>query len=316
MAEQGQYWVVSPNVKGTGAYLKNWTEFILHKKVAIVGWSGEEEDHPRGRRMGQMFAGIGDPSVQLGDTVLIAHRRRWAPNVVAVGVICSKRKTKPVPDDNWHYGSKVQMRLLNHFRDLTEVDCKAIEEALDKVLSGQAAIRLLKDSREGKEVRLWLDQLLQVDNQDEDDDEDEEDGSSGVRWQPDLETRYKVEQAAYNAVKKHYRDQGYRFAYDARKDGCGYDLVFTKNGRDLKVEVKGLKGHNIVTELTPKEYDFVKRGDSGFRLCIVTDALKRRPKKHTHEFKFDPKKAAWFDTTDGKKLRVDPRPGAVVKVEN
>ena len=313
MARQVQYWVVSPNVKGTGAYLKNWMGFILHKKVAVVGWSGKEEDHPGGREMGQMFAGIGDPSVRLGDTILIAHRRRRELNLVAAGVVSSNPERKPAPDDKWHDG-RVQMRRLKHFRDLTEVDCKAIERALKKILSVQATIRLLEDSREDKKVKIWVDQLLQAGNQN--DEEDEEDGGSGVRWQPDLETRYKVEQAAYNAVKKHYRDQGYRFAYDARKDGCGYDLVFTKNGRDLKVEVKGLKGHQIVTELTPKEYDFVRKGDSGFRLCIVTNALKRLPRKHTHEFEFDLTKATWCDKEDGKKLKVEPRLGAVVRVEN
>jgi hypothetical protein len=47
----------------------------------------------------------------------------------------------------------------------------------------------------------------------------------------------------------------------------------TNNKTELKLEVKGLSGLNIATELTPNEFTYLKSDKKFYRLCIVTDSL-------------------------------------------
>jgi len=304
-----RYWVVSPNVDHYEKTVKDWKRLIVENRWAIMGYGPCEYTGKKGRgKIGPQFAGLDEPPVQQGDVMLVA-RSRENKDVVAAGIVASKSILKKYPELR-RSGKPVQIRQLTNFKDLRKARRTRVNQALKKSLPHRGAMRELQDSDEDVKVKKWLNQLLEIGSQIE-----VETGGRRGPLQRDLETRYKVEQAAYEAVRRFYDEQEQcEEVRDVHKEKRGYDLEAIKSGRILKIEVKGLEGPKAVAELTPKEYEFVEKGDLNFRLCIVTNALKRRPKKHIHEFKFNPKKKAWFDR--GKKLKVEPRLGAVVRVED
>ncbi|RLC35684.1 hypothetical protein DRH29_05950 [candidate division Kazan bacterium] len=61
MAEQRQYWVISPNVSRNLTYIDDWKGKIRKERVAILGWKPDEKRYKPGKRMGERFAGVGDP---------------------------------------------------------------------------------------------------------------------------------------------------------------------------------------------------------------------------------------------------------------
>lgn len=103
-------------------------------------------------------------------------------------------------------------------------------------------------------------------------------GGKGTPRQPDVLKRIKVEQKAVRVVTKYYRDLDYDVK-SVEKDNVGWDLVATKGKVELKLEVKGLSGKNIYTELTHNEYTHVNAHKDNYRICVVTDTLVK-PKLH------------------------------------
>ena len=83
----------------------------------------------------------------------------------------------------------------------------------------------------------------------------------------------KVETAAVNEVWMHYQRLGYRVK-DVQRENLGWDLEATFGRIKLRIEVKGLSGSNPVGELTPNEFAAFSRNSPGYRLAIVTNALK------------------------------------------
>ena len=55
------------------------------------------------------------------------------------------------------------------------------------------------------------------------------------------EDRKKVEKAAEEAVKRHYREKGFSYT-DVTKQNLGFDFIFTKGRTEHHVEVKGTSG--------------------------------------------------------------------------
>jgi len=93
-----------------------------------------------------------------------------------------------------------------------------------------------------------------------------------VAWQPDPLIRLKVEEKAVKHVIKYYEKIG--FDVDSvEKDNIGWDLTAVKEKIKLKLEVKGLSGKEIVTEMTPNELKNLEADKNNYRLCIVTEAL-------------------------------------------
>ena len=62
------------------------------------------------------------------------------------------------------------------------------------------------------------------------------------------------------------------------KDNVGWDLEAVKNKEKLLIEVKGLSGNEVVSELTPNEYAQMKNNIVNYRICLVTNALDKNPK--------------------------------------
>jgi hypothetical protein len=96
--------------------------------------------------------------------------------------------------------------------------------------------------------------------------------AKGKPRQPDPLKRIEVEKKAVLHVTKHYRKLGYQIE-SFEKDNVGWDLLATNNKTQLKLEVKGLSGNTISTELTPNEYLYLNGDKKFYRLCIVTKAL-------------------------------------------
>jgi hypothetical protein len=96
-------------------------------------------------------------------------------------------------------------------------------------------------------------------------------GKGGAR-QLDPLKRIEVEKKAVLFVTKYYKSIGYEIQ-SFEKDNVGWDLTATNNKTELKLEVKGLSGANISTELTPNEFKNLKADKIFYRLCIVTNTL-------------------------------------------
>lgn len=93
-----QYWVVSPNVDGTGKNVDEWKKEILRHRAAIMGW---EPDNWESGAMGPRFAAHSDArsKVQLGDIILIARGKKSA-DTVGFGVVKGQLRAERLPPWN------------------------------------------------------------------------------------------------------------------------------------------------------------------------------------------------------------------------
>lgn len=96
----------------------------------------------------------------------------------------------------------------------------------------------------------------------------------GSAKQLDPLKRIEVEKKAVLHVTKYYKELGYE-VQSFEKDNVGWDLTATNNKTQLKLEVKGLSGTNIATELTPNEFKKLNEDKLFYRICIVTNALNK-----------------------------------------
>lgn len=94
----------------------------------------------------------------------------------------------------------------------------------------------------------------------------------GSGRQSDPLKRLAVEKKAILHVTKHYKRLGFE-VQSFEKDNVGWDLTATDAKTQLKLEVKGLSGNILATELTPNEYLHLKKDTKFYRICIVCAAL-------------------------------------------
>jgi hypothetical protein len=118
----------------------------------------------------------------------------------------------------------------------------------------------------------------------------------GSPWQIDPLKRVEVEKNAVKVVTKHYRKLGYE-VQSFEKDNVGWDLTATNDKTELKLEVKGLSGNFIVTELTPNEFKNLNADRKFYRLCIVTESLTDNPKLKVFSYSNDTKEWTSEDGT-------------------
>ena len=107
--------------------------------------------------------------------------------------------------------------------------------------------------------------------------------------------RKKVEKAAEEAVKKHYRAKGFSYtdADDVTKKNLGFDFIFRRGRTERHVEVKGTSGDLPRFFMTRNENAY--RENPKWRFAIVTNALSSKPKvriynnqKFEKTFELDP----------------------------
>ena len=99
----------------------------------------------------------------------------------------------------------------------------------------------------------------------------------GSPRQPDLLKRIKVEENAIKITTRHFENLGY-VVKSVEKDNVGWDLTAAIGKTKLKLEVKGLSGKSVLTELTPNEYKNLQSDLRDYRICIVTEALLKKPR--------------------------------------
>lgn len=292
------YWIVSPNVDGSGNCVEQWSNEIRRGHVAIMGWGPNVVSN----KMGQRFAGKGHPSIQIGDVVLIG-RSRTRRETVAVGIVDSEywsERLEPHPHNEEVY--------LRHLEPFVLLGGAPADVPLEKVLPKSKAMTELPLSSSNpnhREVIGWLDSVLE----DDDTGPADTDTEGGSPRQPDIEHRQAVERAAQEAVTDYYTGQQYHVD-DVSANRCGWDLLAKKGPLTLKIEVKGLSGRAAHAGLTPNEYRLMKDEDSSYRLCIVTNALEASLR--IQEFRFDSARRGWVDQHE-KRLTVTEKLGANVE---
>lgn len=94
----------------------------------------------------------------------------------------------------------------------------------------------------------------------------------GVARQPDVLRRQQAERVAVETTTAFFEGLGYTVD-SVESQNLGWDLTARLDNRLLRLEVKGLSGKSIAVELTHNEYAAMKRFESSYRLCVVTDAL-------------------------------------------
>ena len=122
--------------------------------------------------------------------------------------------------------------------------------------------------------------------------------STPVQTDPFL--RQKVEHAAVEITTAHYSRLGYTVD-SVENDNLGWDLCAVFGQNQLKLEVKGLSGPDIRVELTPNEFDKMRKHLDSYRLCVVTNAL-TSPTLTVFSYSQDTQR--WEDS-DGQVLAID-----------
>lgn len=107
----------------------------------------------------------------------------------------------------------------------------------------------------------------------------------GIRRQSDLDKKILVEQKAINVAKQFYGERYEKHnVLSVEKENKGWDLeVRTKKG-NLRVEVKGLSGKDVVIELTPNEYKIFKQRNLNYQLFVVTEALSKHLQYRVYKY--------------------------------
>jgi len=126
-----------------------------------------------------------------------------------------------------------------------------------------------------------------------------------------------VERAAILKVCDHFVGHTIK---SVEKDNLGWDLEARLKGKNtvLRLEVKGLFGHELKVGLTPREYRAFKAHTEGsmpqYRLCVVTGALSNKPRLVMFRYETDSRR--WIDDHAGKIVvpKISPVQAAIVSL--
>ena len=128
----------------------------------------------------------------------------------------------------------------------------------------------------------------------------------------DAEARKKVEKAAVVYVTKEYRKLGYTIT-SREKENVGWDLDADKKGSKLKLEVKGVAQSQVSVHITQNEYKTMMANKDCYRLCVVTNAIK---KPYLVVFIWKDDLGAWVsDIDESIVLTIDIKPSYIAVVK-
>lgn len=127
-------------------------------------------------------------------------------------------------------------------------------------------------------------------------------GGGGGGWQLDPRKRKKIEQAAIRETMRYFTDMGYTIR-DRQNEHVGWDLEATRDGRLLRLEVKGIAGSALSCELSRNEYAHMKKHRTEYRVCVVRNALE--DKRLLSVYRYVPERKQWIDQNDSP-LVVEP----------
>lgn len=114
-------------------------------------------------------------------------------------------------------------------------------------------------------------------------------------WQLDPRKRKRIEEAAVRETIRYFGGIGYTI-HDRQNEHVGWDLEAVKDGRLLRLEVKGLAGNILSCELSANEYAHMKKHRLEYRVCIVKDALGANRTLSVYRYVADRKR--WIDQND------------------
>lgn len=128
----------------------------------------------------------------------------------------------------------------------------------------------------------------------------------------DAEARKEVEKAAVVYVTKEYRKLGYTIT-SREKENVGWDLDADKKGSKLKLEVKGVAQSQVSVHITQNEYKTMMANKDCYRLCVVTNAIK---KPYLVVFIWKDDLGAWVsDIDESIVLTIDIKPSYIAVVK-
>ena len=124
--------------------------------------------------------------------------------------------------------------------------------------------------------------------------------TASPRYQGDPQKRKKVEDAAVDHVRKYYEAEGY-IVESVESENLGWDLYARFKDLELKIEVKGLSGSQILVELTPNEFQKMEDYKEVYRVAVVTNALSDPT---LSLLSYNSENDSWEDSS-GNKVKVD-----------
>ena len=127
------------------------------------------------------------------------------------------------------------------------------------------------------------------------------------------ESRKRVEKAAIDYVTEVYKKLGYKVT-SREKENIGWDLDAVKKDIKLKLEVKGLAQSQISVRISENEYKSMNANKNDYRLCVVTNALQKKPTLIT--FIWVKEAGEWLsDSNPNIKLSIELKPSYLAVVE-
>ena len=144
-----QYWVISPNVDGTGKIVDEWKKEILLHPAVLLGWGPHETGH------GGMWQSLKD-KMQSGDIVLIARGKKQV-DIVGFGVVVGDVVQKQFAP--WR--ESVSMRDLRPFKQCKRAPASV--PLLSVLQHSRALVQLHPDSNQNaKIVCEWMETELKL----------------------------------------------------------------------------------------------------------------------------------------------------------
>jgi hypothetical protein len=101
-------------------------------------------------------------------------------------------------------------------------------------------------------------------------------GGGAGRYNQNVEERLLIEKISMDKAMRFYEEQFYD-VINVDVLAKGWDLEASKDGKTLKIEVKGTKGDQIYFGLTPNEYKKLKECVLEYRIAVVTECLSEEP---------------------------------------
>lgn len=111
--------------------------------------------------------------------------------------------------------------------------------------------------------------------------------------------RKEVEEAAIAMVKKRFPEKTYE-VHDRQSDKCGYDILVRRKSDpkdELHIEVKGTQMNRPHFLMSKNEYAYMFAHPDQWRLGMVTDALKSKPKLKLYEASEAQREFNWEEFT-------------------
>lgn len=141
---------------------------------------------------------------------------------------------------------------------------------------------------------------------------DERPPSAGARRSRHTDAAFNaaVEKAAVNRAWAHWERKGF-VVRSVERENLGWDLVVRRGKTEYRVEVKGTSDDTMNFQLTPNEYNMLRRHHDVYRVCVVLDALEQ---PQLFELAPEKQRGGWMLASAGEQrieVRLEERTAAI-----